>query len=66
MSVVPWRSFLVMVIEEDSVKKEKEARSIGAEVDGVDVDMVQITRSSERQRRKEGTGRRRVSALTPS
>jgi hypothetical protein len=56
----------VMVIEEDSVKKEKEARSIGAEVDGFDVDMVQITRSSERQRRKEGTGRRRVSALTPS
>jgi len=43
-----------MVIEEDSVKKEKEARSIGAEVDGVDVDMVLITRSTERQRRKEG------------
>jgi hypothetical protein len=54
-----------MVIEEDSVKKEKEARSIGAEVDGFDVDMVLITRSSERQRGRE-RGRRRVSALTPS
>jgi hypothetical protein len=53
-----------MVIEEDSVKKEKEARSIGA-VDGFDVDMVLITRSSERQRGRE-RGRRRVSALTPS
>ena len=49
-----------------SVKKEKGARSIVVEVDGVDVDTVQITRSSERQRRSEGTGRRRVSALTPS
>jgi hypothetical protein len=55
-----------MVIEEDSVKKKQGARSIVVQVDVVDVDMVQITRSSERQRRKEGTGRRRVSALTPS
>jgi hypothetical protein len=33
-----------MVIEEDSVKKKREARSIVVQVDGVDVDMVLITR----------------------